>query len=82
MYSKDWWKEFFKEYAPKVGTAIGGMITVGIIYLCSSCSSVQKISVKQEQGDQVQETTIESNTTIKELTFLFTNKEVTLAKFP
>lgn len=44
-----------------------------IIFAASSCSSTQKISIKQNQGEQTQETLLESNTKIKELTLNFTS---------
>ena len=42
-----------------------------IIFVASSCSSTQRISVKQNQGEQVQETTIESDLKVKELSLVF-----------
>ncbi len=42
-----------------------------LILLFPSCSSVQRITVKQEQGDQLQETVIESDTKINSLSLLF-----------
>lgn len=44
-----------------------------ITFAASSCSSTQKISIKQNQGDQTQETLLESNTKIKELTLNFSS---------
>lgn len=41
------------------------------IFVASSCSSTQRISVKQNQGEQVQETTIESDMKVKELSLVF-----------
>lgn len=42
-----------------------------ITFAFGSCSSTQRIVVKQTQQDQVQETQIESNTQIKELSLNF-----------
>ena len=42
-----------------------------ITFACGSCSSTQRITVKQTQADQVQETQIESNTQIRELSLNF-----------
>ena len=42
-----------------------------LILLLPSCSSVQRITVKQNQGDQLQETVIESDTKINSLSLLF-----------
>lgn len=42
-----------------------------ITFAFGSCSSTQRITVKQTQADQQQETTIESNTQIKELSLNF-----------
>lgn len=44
-----------------------------ITFAVSSCSSTQRISIKQNQGEQTQETLLESNTKIKELTLNFTS---------
>lgn len=41
------------------------------IFVASSCSSTQRISIKQNQGEQVQETTIESDLKVKELSLVF-----------
>lgn len=38
---------------------------------CMSCSTAQKISVKQSQGDQVQETTIEHTGKVDNLSLSF-----------
>ena len=45
-----------------------------ITFVLGSCSSTQRISVKQQQGQQEQETTIESNVKFKELSLNFYNK--------
>mgnify|MGYP006919064287 CR=1 FL=1 len=45
------------------------LLTLG----CMSCSTAQKISVKQSQGDQVQETTIEHNGKVDNLSLSFIN---------
>ena len=42
-----------------------------LILLFPSCSSMQRITVKQEQGNQLQETVIESDTKINSLSLLF-----------
>ena len=42
-----------------------------LILLLPSCTSLQRITVKQEQGDQLQETVIESDTKINSLSLLF-----------
>lgn len=70
-------KEFIKQHWRKIAAAIATGIIATLTALFSSCSSIQKINVKQEQDGQMQETTIESNTTIKELTFIFTHDGVT-----
>lgn len=44
-----------------------------LLLLLCSCSATQKISVKQSQGDQQQETTIEHGSSIKELSLHFNN---------
>lgn len=49
-----------------------------LLYCCAicitcSCSSTQRISIKQNQGEQTQETLLESNTKIKELTLNFSS---------
>ncbi len=41
--------------------------------LCTSCSSTQRITVKQEQEGQVQETVIESDTKIREISMIITH---------
>lgn len=45
-----------------------------IIFALGSCSSTQRISVKQTQEQQEQETIIESNVKFKELSLNFYNK--------
>lgn len=45
-----------------------------IIFALGSCSSTQRISVKQTQEQQEQETIIESNVNFKELSLNFYNK--------
>ncbi len=41
---------------------------IALAIVLSSCSSAQKITVKQDQGNQCQETVIESETKIQSLT--------------
>ena len=52
----------------------GYFVATCIIFALGSCSSTQRISVKQQQGQQEQETTIESNVKFKELSLNFYNK--------
>ena len=47
------------------------LLSLLLIFLFSSCSSVQRITVKQEQDNQLQETVIESDTKINSLSLLF-----------
>ena len=47
------------------------LLALLLIFLFPSCSSVQRITVKQEQENQLQETVIESDTKINSLSLLF-----------
>lgn len=43
------------------------MLVAILILLLPSCTSMQRITIKQEQGEQMQETVIESDTKINSL---------------
>lgn len=52
-------------------------ITLGIVaaFICS-CSTTQRINVKQSQGDQMQETSIEHSGTLESLNLSFYNSPI------
>lgn len=71
-------KQFIKKNKNEIitcGGVIGTLITGLIVaILVSGCSSSMHMQVKQRQGDIEQETTIESETKIKEVSLYFINQ--------
>lgn len=61
---KKWWKDHAKEI---IGLISGLILAIAGISVTTSCSTTQRINVKQSQGDQLQETTIEHGGEIKAL---------------
>lgn len=64
-------KDFIKKHWGKITAALSAALIAFLTALMSSCSSTQRITVEQEQGDQRQKTEIESDTKINELHFSF-----------
>lgn len=60
-----------KVVVSRTGTRLHHLCALVLFVLLCSCSAQQKISVKQQQGDQLQETTIEHGSQIKELSLHF-----------
>lgn len=60
-----------KVVATRVGKRLAHSTLVVLLLSLFSCSATQKIQVKQSQGDQMQETTIEHGSQIKELSLHF-----------
>lgn len=60
-----------KVIVSRTGTRLHHYVTMLFVALLCSCSAQQKISVKQQQGDQIQETTIEHGSQIRELSLHF-----------
>lgn len=58
------------------------MLYTLVALLVCSCTAQQKISVKQTQGDQSQETTIEHGGNIKELSLHFNNYPTPANNYP
>ncbi len=51
------------------------LMLFGVLY--NSCSSTQRITVKQEQEGQKQETVIESDTRVKDFSMTITHDQIT-----
>lgn len=62
-----------KVVATRVGKRLAHGTLVVLLLSLFSCSAAQKIQVKQSQGEQMQETTIEHGSQIRELSFYFHN---------
>ncbi len=68
-------KKVIKENVKVISTLLVAIITALVIGLCS-CSSTQRINVKQEQDGQIQETTIESDTKFKDVALVIHPKSI------
>ncbi len=53
-----------------------GIFAMLLVALFASCSSMQKITVKQEQEGQVQETVIESDMKVRDISMTITQDSI------
>ncbi len=54
-----------------------GIFAMLLVLCLASCSSMQKITVKQEQEGQVQETVLESTIQVREVSMVVTKDSIT-----